>query len=257
MVKVKRQLYKLTNRRLIMEKRKILLVDDVNLFLEQEKAFLNQEEFQLLSAHNGVEALKMVMEEHPELVFMDLNMPVMDGDKCCVTIKADKNLNEIPVVMVIQGGNEEDFERCWQAGCDDIIAKPLNRNFFLAVTKRYLNIEYRKMPRYMARLSISYSHDTNPYKALTDYSVNMSTGGVFLETDNLLPVDSLLNVEFTLRDNLTAIKCTGRVAWLNHPEALKNLSLPAGMGLQFVGLSLDDMNTIRQFLKEQALLPAW
>ena len=237
-----------------MEKRKILLVDDVNLFLEQEKSFLNKEEFRLLSAHNGVEALKMVMEEHPELVFMDLNMPVMDGDKCCVTMKADKNLNEIPVVMVIQGGNEEDFERCWQAGCDDIIAKPLNRNFFLAVTKRYLHMQYRKSPRYMARLSISYSRGS---KVLTDYSVNMSTGGVFLETDNLLPVDSLLALEFTLRDNPTAIKCTGRVAWLNHPEALKNQNLPVGMGLQFIGLSLNDMNTIRQFIKEQALLAAW
>ena len=237
-----------------MEKRKILLVDDVNLFLEQEKSFLNNEEFRLLSAHNGVEALKTAMEEHPELVFMDLNMPVMDGDKCCVTMKADKHLNEIPVVMVIQGGNEEDFERCWRAGCDDIIAKPLNRNFFLAVTKRYLKMQYRKSPRYMARLCISYSRGS---KVLTDYSVNMSTGGVFLETDNLLPVDSLLTVEFTLRDNPTAIKCTGRVAWLNHPEALKNQNLPVGMGLQFVGLSLDDMNTIRQFIKEQALLPAW
>jgi uncharacterized protein (TIGR02266 family) len=240
-----------------MEKRTILLVDDVNLFLEQEKSFFNQGEFRLLSAHNGVEALKMVTEEHPELVFMDLNMPVMDGDKCCFTIKADKNLNETPVVMVIQGGKEEDFERCWQAGCDDIIAKPLNRNFFLAVTKRYLNIEFRKSPRYMARLSISYCCGTNPEKVLADYSVNMSTGGVFIETDNILPVDSLLTVEFTLRDNPTAIKCTGRVAWLNHPEALKNQNLPVGMGLQFVGLSLDDMNTIRQFIKEQSLLPAW
>lgn len=240
-----------------MEKRKILLVDDVNLFLEQEKSFFNKGEFRLLSANNGVEALKIVTEEHPELVFMDLNMPVMDGDKCCFTIKADKNLNETPVVMVIQGRNEEDFERCWHAGCDDIIAKPLNRNFFLAVTKRYLNIQFSKSPRFMARLSICYSCGTDPGKVLTHYSVNVSTGGVFLETHNLLPVDSLLTIEFTLPDNPTTIKCTGRVAWLNHPEALKNQNLPVGMGLQFVGLSLDDMNTIRQFIKEQALLPTW
>jgi hypothetical protein len=46
-------------------------------------------------------------------------------------------------------------------------------------------------------------------------------------------------------------------SWLNHPESLRNQNLPVGMGLQFNGLSLDDMNTIRQFIKEQALSPAW
>jgi CheY-like chemotaxis protein len=47
---------------------------------------------------------------------MDLNMPVMAGDKCCFSIKADKKLNGTPVVMVIQGGNEEDFERLLAGG---------------------------------------------------------------------------------------------------------------------------------------------
>jgi len=66
-----------------MNRKKILLADDVRLFLEQEMGFLEREDFQVLMAHNGMEALKIVQEEMPDIVFMDLYMPGMDGDRCC------------------------------------------------------------------------------------------------------------------------------------------------------------------------------
>ncbi len=97
-----------------MEKKKILLVDDVHLFLEQEKTFFNRGQFDLLLADNGNEALRIIREERPDLVFIDLYMPDMDGDKCCHLIKSDENLRKIPVIMVTKGVNEEDFERSWQ-----------------------------------------------------------------------------------------------------------------------------------------------
>ena len=49
----------------------------------------------------------------------------------------------------------------------------------------------------------------------------------------------------------------GRVSWVNHPESIKNQNLPVGMGLQFVGLTLDDMDSIRHFIKNQVLTPVW
>ena len=239
-----------------MQKKKILLVDDVSLFLEQEKSMLNREAVDLLVAQNGIDALKIITDERPDLVFMDLYMPGMDGDRVCFQIKANGNLRNIPIVMVIQGGNEEDFERCWQAGCDDIIVKPINRFYFLAVTKRFLNIQIRKAPRFIAHLRVQYQYGDDLKKTLTDYSVNLSTGGIFIETRDLLPVGSPLAIEFVLPENGT-IRCGGTIAWVNHPEAIKNQNLPVGMGLQFIGLSLDDMNAIRKYTKDQALLPSW
>jgi len=159
--------------------------------------------------------------------------------------------------MVTQGANDEDFERCWQVGCDDIITKPINRNYFLAVARRHLNIQLRKFPRYEARLRVQFQSGNDPDKVLSDYSVNLSTGGVFIETSEPLPVDTPLNIEFILPVDNSVITCTGRVAWLNHPEAIKNPNLPAGMGLQFMNMSMDDMDAIRQYIKNQALTPDW
>jgi uncharacterized protein (TIGR02266 family) len=238
-----------------MSKKKVLLVDDVQLFLEQEKTYFNRDEFELMVARSGVEALRMIRNERPALVFMDLYMPEMDGDRCCNAVKNDEHLRDIPVIMVTQGVDEDDFERCWQAGCDDIIVKPINRHYFMAITRKYLPVTERKAPRYIARLRVRYGRD--PQTLLADYSVNLSTGGLFIETVDLLPVETPLTIEFILPTNVAVIRCNGKVAWVNHPEMPKNPSLPSGMGLQFLSISMNDMNAIRDFIKKGALLPSW
>ena len=240
-----------------MDKKKILLVDDIRLFLEQETNLFNRDDFEILVARNGIEALEIIKETIPDMVYMDLYMPGMDGDKCCHFIKSDERLRHIPVIMVTQGSNDEDFERCWQAGCDDIIAKPINRHYFLAIAKKHLNIQSRKAPRFAASLQVQYQCGDDPDRVLSNYTVNLSTGGIFIETADLLPIDCSLKIEFILPEDGRIIKCTGRVAWLNHPESIKNQSLPVGMGLQFINLSMDEMDSIRQFIKDQALTPHW
>ncbi len=238
-----------------MEKKRILLVDDVQLFLEQEKSFFHREQFDLILANNGVEALRMVREQRPDMVFMDLYMPEMGGDECCRLIKSDEVLCKIPVIMVTKGVSEEDFERSWRSGCDDIIVKPINRHYFMAITKKYLNIQVRVTPRFVARLRIRYGEQSE--MLLANYSLNLSTGGVFIETTDYLPVDTILSIEFILPDDKRSICCKGRVAWQNRPDAMVNPNLPAGMGLQFLDISLEDMNAVRQYIKKEALMPFW
>ncbi len=92
---------------------------------------------------------------------------------------------------------------------------------------------------------------------MTDYSVNMSTGGVFIEAVKILPVDAPLIVEFTLPINSKIITCKARVAWVNEPAAPVKPALPPGMGLQFLDLSPENIHAIRNFLKKFDLEPAW
>jgi len=117
------------------------------------------------------------------------------------------------------------------------------------------HIERRSDPRYLARIAIF----NGPYQKelVTDYTVNVSTGGLFIETPKILPVDTLLMVKFKLPDVDAVITCKSRVAWTNEPPVLKKPSLPPGMGIQFIDLSLDDMHTIRHFLEKGELLPTW
>ena len=92
---------------------------------------------------------------------------------------------------------------------------------------------------------------------MSNYSVNMSTGGLFIETVTPLTVDTPLLVEFMLPVKNKFITCKARVAWVNAPGALIKPSLPPGMGIQFIDLSLENIQTIRKFLNEHDPKPIW
>jgi uncharacterized protein (TIGR02266 family) len=113
----------------------------------------------------------------------------------------------------------------------------------------------RPDPRFLARIAIF----NGPYQKelVTNYSVNVSSGGLFIETVKILPVDTLLLVKFKLPNMETVIVSKSRVAWINEPDSPKKPTLPPGMGIQFLDLSLDDMHAIRLFLDKGELVPTW
>ena len=96
---------------------KILLVDDVDFFLEMEKDYLRQTPAEVLVAGNGRIAIEQAEQHRPDLIFMDVNMPVMDGLTCCRKLKANQRLKDIPVVMVFAPNGNLDEAACRAAGC--------------------------------------------------------------------------------------------------------------------------------------------
>jgi len=234
---------------------KVLLADDVELFLELEKTFFRRENVELLVARTGMQAYELTLAERPTLVLMDLYMPEMNGDEACRRIKATPEIAQTPVIIVTQGGRDADQQRCRDAGCDDILLKPINRHLFVATARRFLSVVDRSAPRIMAQLKIHFG--VEPQVLLTDYSINISTGGVFLKTDHPLPPDTPLSLEFFLPNLSSLVHCQGRVAWVNTLKNAKKPQLPPGMGVQFLDLSLEYMYAIREFIKQQCLRPHW
>jgi uncharacterized protein (TIGR02266 family) len=123
------------------------------------------------------------------------------------------------------------------------------------MTDRTEQLEFAAETRSKARLIIYYGPENQ--SLMTDFAVNMSTGGVFIETGNVLPVDTPLILEFLLPGHDNRITCRARVAWTNEPENLRKQRLPSGMGMQFLDLSLENMHAIRQFLNKGHLVPTW
>ena len=230
-----------------MRKEKVLLADDVELFLELEKSFFHLDRFDILTARTGTEAYQIAIAEKPDIIFMDLYMPGMNGDEACKKIKSDPSLSNVPIIMVTHP-DEEELERCYQNGCDDILFKPLKREQFLSVANTFLDGSNRLAPRIGTRIKVFYESEGE--KLLSNFTVNMSTGGVFLESEEVLPESTPLVMEFALPGQEKQIRCQGKVAWRNPPEEKQVEKLPSGMGIQFVDLKLEEMDAIRQYLQK-------
>ncbi|HEX7127863.1 MAG TPA: response regulator [Thermodesulfobacteriota bacterium] len=219
---------------------KVLLVDDVKFFLELERSFLDREGFEVLVADSGPAALVTARQERPDLVLLDLNMPVMSGDEVCRALKRDPQTGRIPVIMVTSGQKEEDLERCRAAGCDGFLRKPLNQIELLETIGRFLKAQARVAPRIPVRVPVTLvvlGKDRAPAGAPVEATtVDASTGGLYVELLEPPALGTPVSVTFTLPEFTAPVRAQAVVVWVNRPFDKLKGTVPAGMGLRFVDL---------------------
>lgn len=218
-----------------MSRKKVLLVDDVHLILELEKAFLKGLPVDILVAHNGAEALETVKRENPDLIYLDFNMPVMDGPSCCRALKADPATKGIPVIMVTTAGREEDHLLCRAAGCDDFVTKPINNRLFLDKGRACLADFERRKQRHSFTTDVQFLKHGEPRYGVT---ADISRGGIFIALpDDNLPDDPIdLSFTLPLGESNVLVAARGRIAWENRVENLKKTDYPAGVGVEFTDI---------------------
>ena len=108
---------------------KVLVVDDeplIRMLLEQSLEEFEDHGVEILSAENGLEAVEVIKREKPELVFLDVMMPKMNGFEVCHMIKKQLQMNDICVIMLTAKGQEQDKLKAEDAGIDDYITKPFS-----------------------------------------------------------------------------------------------------------------------------------
>ncbi len=94
----------------------------------------------IVEANDGVDGLKKLAAERFDIIFTDINMPVMDGLKLISLVREDGNYREIPIVVITTEGAVEDRERALALGANDYITKPIQPNRILDVAKGLLGI---------------------------------------------------------------------------------------------------------------------
>ena len=94
----------------------------------------------IVEANDGVDGLKKLSAERFELIFTDINMPVMDGLKLVSLVRNDPSHRDIPIVVITTEGAQEDRERALALGADDYITKPIQPTRIVEVAKRLLKI---------------------------------------------------------------------------------------------------------------------
>lgn len=119
--------------------RRILAVDDDPVIQRLLRVNLEMEDYEVAVASDGVEALEQVRAFRPDLVLLDVMMPVKDGWQVCVEMKRDPELAAIPVVFLSARAQEADVERGTELGADAYVTKPFDPLELLALVGRLLD----------------------------------------------------------------------------------------------------------------------
>lgn len=121
----------------------ILIVDDhahIRLLLEQTLEDLEDEGVELLQASNGADGLELIRQEKPDLVFLDVMMPAMNGFEVCKAVKADAELDGTTVVMLTAKGQEFDRQKGEDVGADVYMTKPFDPDELLERARELLGL---------------------------------------------------------------------------------------------------------------------
>jgi len=116
--------------------KKILVVEDEDLNRELLVQLL-EEEYEVVTAADGAEALRIAQQTKPDVILMDLSLPLVDGWEATRRIKAHGALSRIPVIALTAHAMKGDEERAYASGCDEYITKPFDEILMFDVIRQY------------------------------------------------------------------------------------------------------------------------
>ena len=124
--------------------KKLLIVDDeahIRMLIEQTLEELEDEGVEFLTAENGEQALEIIQSENPELVFLDVMMPKLNGMEVCRRVKKELLLDKVFIVLLTAKGQELDRLKGQEVGADVYMTKPFDPEVILAKAREVLGLE--------------------------------------------------------------------------------------------------------------------
>lgn len=226
-----------------MSKPKILLVESSTIVLQIEKRYLKDAGVTIFTAASCDEALRVARKVRPDLVYLAYNLSGTDGAACCAALKSD---SEVPVVMVCSAAGEE-AELCRSAGCDAVVAKPVDRREFLETGLSFMLRKPRNGDRIPCRATVAcFMGDASFYGTIEDLSVN----GMYVGSAWQGAADDVIVMKFVLPwSGATLIETAAKVAWVNGSKRQRNNHIPPGFGVFFLELKADQAEQISDFIE--------
>ena len=121
------------------EAAKIMVIDDSQTIRRTAETLLTKEGFTVVTAQDGFEALSKIADHHPDLIFIDIMMPRLDGYQTCALIKNNQTFKSVPVIMLSSKDGLFDKARGRIVGSEQYLTKPFTREELLGAIRKYVN----------------------------------------------------------------------------------------------------------------------
>lgn len=119
--------------------KKVLVVEDYDDAREFMKFLLEAYGYQVIEAADGIEAVDRVKQQHPDLVLMDISLPIVDGLTATRAIREFDGKTKLPIIAVTAFGKNY-YKRAIEAGCNDLIDKPIDFDVLEPILHQYLSV---------------------------------------------------------------------------------------------------------------------
>ena len=116
---------------------KVMVIDDSNTIRRSAEIFLLQTGCEVILAEDGFDALAKIADHHPEVIFVDIMMPRLDGYQTCALIKKNARFRDTPVIMLSSKDGLFDRARGRMVGSDEYLTKPFTKDTLLNAVRRH------------------------------------------------------------------------------------------------------------------------
>lgn len=121
-----------------MARKKILLVDDSKTVLMMERMLIGSTRYDIVTASDGAEAVAKASKDKPDLILMDIMMPVMNGLDAVKALRGMDETKWVPIIMVTTRSEMESIEKSYINGCTDFVTKPIDGAELMAKIQSFL-----------------------------------------------------------------------------------------------------------------------
>ncbi len=116
---------------------KVMVIDDSNTIRRSAEIFLTQSKCEIILAADGFDAMAKIIDSHPDVIFVDIMMPRLDGYQTCTLIKRNSHFQSTPVIMLSSKDGLFDRARGRMVGSDEYLTKPFTKESLLKVVQKY------------------------------------------------------------------------------------------------------------------------
>ena len=219
---------------------RILLVDHSRGALLFQETILRRREAVISTAIAGSEGLRKAREEQPQLIMFGFDLFDMSAPEFCREIRADERTRAISLLLVTERDNAQHQDLCIAAGCNDVIFRPLQRNDLDAKITRLTTIPTRRELRTLTRIEVSLEKNG---RFLIGRSLNISSTGMLIELDRVLPGDGKLRLHFYLPGEPQAMQIDAEVLRAEFVGTM------AKYGLHFMAVNEEERERIERFVR--------